>query len=259
MKNKDLKKIYNRIYRKGEKKHFTKLKESKNAIPSDEKEAIKGTNWQGKKVLEIGCGTGRFAYEMVKRGADVVAIDYSQEGIKIAKDLYKHKNLVFQCKDLKNTKGKYDIIISLGTLEHLDKPLQKLKLFKKHLKPKGSIIFTCPYWSNPRGYILMSLFFLFDAPITLADLHYFSPADFENFAKNLRMTLKWRTFDESRAYGDNLIKDFEKRLPNVLGDAKLPNNKKNIQNLLKWLKKDMEALAGKDKYGGATALYYFKK
>lgn len=258
MKNKDLKKIYEKIYIKGEKKHFTKLKESKNTIPSDEKEALKEINWKNKKVLEVGCGTGRFAYELAKKGASVLAVDYSEEGIKIAKNLYKHKNLSFECKDVKKTKGKFDIIVSLGTLEHLDRPLQKLKLFKKHINLKGSIILTCPYWSNPRGYILIALFYLFGAPITLADLHYFSPADFEYFSRILKMPVEWRTFDMSRAYGKNLILDFGKRLPNVLSDARLPNKKENIKKLLEWLKKDISALSGKNKYGGATAIYHFK-
>ena len=46
------------------------------------------------------------------------------------------------------------------------------------------------------------------------------------------MNLKWHTFDESWANGEILIKDFKKRLPNVLSDAKLPKNQKNIDKFL---------------------------
>jgi len=36
-------------------------------------------------ILEVGCGTGRFTVEFVKRGAEVVALDYSVDSLKINK------------------------------------------------------------------------------------------------------------------------------------------------------------------------------
>ena len=101
------------------------------------------------------------------------------------------------------------------------------------------MIFTCPNWTNPRGYILMTLLHLFDAPITLADLHYLTPLDFVGWAKKLGMRLEWSTFDRSWGHGEVMIKDLQKRLPNVLRDAKLPRNKKNIESFITWLEKNI--------------------
>ena len=53
--------------------------------------------------------------------------------------------------------GKYDIIVLVGTLEHMDNPLQVLKVCKKHLNKNGKIIATVPNWLNPRGYVLLTL------------------------------------------------------------------------------------------------------
>ena len=78
----------------------------------------------------------------------------------------------------------------------------------------------------------MSLYYLFDAPITLADLHYFTPIIFTDWAKKMDMCLKWKTFDKSWASGEILLKDFSHRLPNVLKDAGLPLKKKNIDGLI---------------------------
>ena len=128
--------------------------------------------------------------------------------------------------DVNEIKEKFDVIVSNGTLEHMDDPLKSLKLFKKHLTKNGCIITTSPNWSNPRGYMLMPLLLLFNAPITLADLHYFTPVDFKNFSKQLGMSLSWKTFDKSWGHGDILVEDFKKRLGNVLRDSNLPNNKK---------------------------------
>jgi hypothetical protein len=139
----------------------------------------------------------------------------------------------------------------------MDDPLMTLKILKKHLNPKGKIIITSPNWTNPRGYILMTLWHLFKAPITLADLHYQTPIDFENYAKKLKMNLKWRTIDMSWAHGEILIRDFQRRLPNVLRDAKLPKNSKNIENFIEWIEKNVLPFDNTLKHSGATGLYVF--
>lgn len=263
MKNKDLKKIYNRIFKKGEERHFTKnLEQKKHMLPADEHEALAAVSWKGKRVLDVGCGTGLFAYEAAKRGARVMGVDYSPEGIAIAKAKYNHPNLEYRCEDIFKSRAlteKFDVVVSLGTLEHMDKPYEALKKFKELLKPKGSIVLTCPNWVNPRGLVLMTLKTLFDAPITLADIHYFSPQQFELWAMKLGLILSWHTFDIERAVGKNLIKDFEKRIPNVLRDAKLPNKKENVEKLLAWLEEEVLAYPWVGKHIGSTALYHLKK
>jgi len=208
-KNKTLRKFYDKVYVKGEKKHFTTYRESSST--SEIKEVLKQISWKSKTVLDVGCGTGFFAFSVAKRGARVLGIDFSEEAIEIANSQYLHKNLEFKSIDVGKIKEKFDVIVSNGTLEHLDDPLKTLKLFKKHLNPNGKIIITSPNWTNPRGYVLLTLLYLFKAPITLVDLHYFTPVDFQNFAKKLGMKLTWKTFDRSWSHGDILIKDFEKR------------------------------------------------
>lgn len=257
-KNSDLKKIYDKAFLKGEEKHFTRKDE-----PSDDPEFIevlKEGGWRNKKVLDVGCGTGRFPYLATKKGAKCLGIDYSKEAIKIAKAKYKHPNLSFQELDVtEKLSGKYDVIVSIGTLEHQDNPLSTLKLFKKHLNRKGKIIITCPNWTNPRGYILMTLYHLFNAPITLADLHYLTPKDFEKWANILKMNLKWRTFDRSWGHGKVMIKDLTKRLPKVLKDGKLPCESKNIQNLIRWLNDKILPLDNNTAISGASAIYVFSE
>lgn len=259
MKNKKLKKFYNKVYLKGEEKHYTSF--LTNGTPSEEfNEVLKEVNWKGKNIIDIGCGTGLFPYLVAKKGANVLGIDYSDEAIKIAKKRYNLPNLAYENIDVtKNMTGKYDVIVSIGTLEHMDKPYEMLKLFKRHLKNRGKIIITSPNWTNPRGYVLMALYHLFDAPITLADLHYLTPIDFQNWAKKLEMNLKWRTIDKSWAHGDVLIKDFKRRIPNVLSDAKLPTHPFKINRFLNWLGKNVLPFNNSLQHSGATGLYVFSK
>ena len=257
-KNKKLENFYDSVYKKGEEKHFTNL--SLTGTTTEEIDSIlKELNWKSRKVIDVGCGTGLFAYKIAKKGAHVLGIDFSEEAISIAQKKFNHPNLKYKKMDTKKINEKYDVIVSIRTLEHMDNPFEILKLFKKHLNPKGKIIITSPNWTNPRGYVLMTLFHLFDAPITLADLHYQTPLDFIKYAKKLRMKLKWKTIDKSWAHGEILIQDFQKRLPNVLRDANLPNNPKNIKNLISWLKDNVLPLDNSLPQSGATGLYVFSK
>ena len=253
--NKKLKQFYNKVYLKGEKKHFTTYRES--TPTSEVKEVLKQISWKSKKVLDVGCGTGFFAYNVAKKGGKVLGIDYSGKAIAIAKSHYSYPNLEFRNMDVSKIKEKFDVIVSNGTLEHMDDPLKTLKLFRQHLNPKGRIIITSPNWTNPRGYVLLTLWFLFKAPITLADLHYFTPVDFQNFAKKLGMELSWKTFDRSWSHGSVLINDFERRLPNVLRDTGLPSDKKQINSFINWIKINIVALNNNLPHSGATGLYVF--
>jgi len=255
MNNKKLEKFYNAVYVKGEKKHYSRY----NIGASIEfEEVIKAIPWKGKSVLDVGCGTGLFDYLISKRGAKVLAIDYSKKAIEIAKETHHAPNLKFEEGSAMTFKGTYDVIVSLGTLEHMDNPFEILKRFKKHLKPNGHIIITTPNWTNPRGFTLMALKHLFDAPITLADLHYFTPVDFEKWAKKNNMGFLWKTFDRSWAHGPIMIDDLKRRLPNVFRDAKMKVSDKQISNLLTWLKEKVIPMDHAAPQSGAMALYVFK-
>ncbi len=260
MKNKDLKKIYNKIYKKGERGHYTSLILSGDKVPPAKTEVLKEISWRGKIVLDAGCGTGELAYCIAKKGAkEVLGVDYSKEAIAVAHKTYRSENLAFRAGNIENIQGRFDVVVSLGTLEHLNDPLSALRKLKNLLSPDGSLIITCPNWSNPRGYILMALKLLFDAKITLADLHYFTPLEFQGWAKKLRMKLSWRTVEQSWGHGEKMIKDFEKRLPNVLlKDKRFKTSSAQIQDLINWLKNHAVPLEKNTPFGGAVGLYHFR-
>ncbi|MFA6536525.1 MAG: class I SAM-dependent methyltransferase [Candidatus Paceibacterota bacterium] len=255
--NSKLKNFYDKVYLKGEKKHYSKLLLGDKI--TEEKKAILGeVSWSGKKVLDVGCGTGELAFLVAKEGAEkVVAIDYSASAIEVANANYHSDNLAYRCEDINKISGSFDVITVVGVLEHIDDPLKLLKKLKKMLAPKGSIIVTCPNWSNPRGYILLALKDLFDAEITLADIHYFTPVEFEKWSKLLKMFLSWKTLEHDWGHGKKLIKDFTRRLPNVLKPLK-GASKTGIDTFIKWLDSHVSELEGELKHNGATGFYHFR-
>ena len=151
------------------------------------------------------------------------------------------------------------MITTLGTLEHVDDPLAVLRKLKNLLAPGGSLIVTCPNWINPRGYMLQMLAQVFDAKITLADIHFLTPLEFDKWAKKLGMNLTWKTVEQEWGHGEKCISDFKRRLPNVMRDSKLPTDKMHIDRFLAWLEIHMVPFEINTKYGGAVALYHLKK
>ena len=260
MRNKDLEKFYDGVYRKGEGAHYTKLRLAGKKLAADRAAVLEEMPWKGKTVLDVGCGTGETAYYIAKKGADrVVGLDYSPEAIAVARATHQHPHLFFEKKDVKDVKEKFDVIITMGTLEHTDNPFAMLKKFKSMLNPGGSIIVTSPNWSNPRGYVLLTLWFLFRARITLADLHYFTPVEFAAWAKKLGMKLAWRTVDQDWAHGEKLVADLKRRLPNVSRDSRLPTDTKRIKEFVRWIETHILPLEKDMPHTGAIGVYHFRK
>lgn len=98
---------------------------------------------RGEKVLDLGCGNGRFS-ELFK-DIDYEGCDNSGELIQIAKKRYKGKKF-FNCDIFElNFKNKYDKIFCLAVFHHI--PTEKLRLkalenIYNAIKPGGFLVLT---------------------------------------------------------------------------------------------------------------------
>lgn len=99
-------------------------------------------------VLEIGCGTGGFARRLAEHSQHVLAIDFSPEMIRIARERStqfsnsKLSNIEFQLADVRNRDfptNSFDCIASIATLHHLPYP-EMLRKMKAALKPNGVLL-----------------------------------------------------------------------------------------------------------------------
>ena len=96
-------------------------------------------NWIGRidnlSILDLGCGTGLFPNEAVKRGASCHGIDYSSNRITLAQSKYKHDNLLYSKTDVheyvQHKSLKPDIITAWEVLEHLEEPTELVNLCRK--------------------------------------------------------------------------------------------------------------------------------
>ena len=85
----------------------------------------------GKRVLDIGAWDGWFSFEMEKRGAKVLALDYAEQTrFKVARDLL-GSHVDYQIGDITRISprdiGRFDIVLFFGVLYHVKHPVLALE------------------------------------------------------------------------------------------------------------------------------------
>ncbi len=93
------------------------------------------------KILDIGCGGGLLSEPMCRLGASVTGIDASEKNIKIAKLHSKKNNLkikyICASPEKLKVKDKFDVILNMEIVEHVDDVNFFLKYCSNLLKKNG--------------------------------------------------------------------------------------------------------------------------
>jgi 2-polyprenyl-3-methyl-5-hydroxy-6-metoxy-1,4-benzoquinol methylase len=105
----------------------------------------------GVQALEIGCGTGNFTEAFAVSGANILALDISEDLLEIARTRHLPKNVSFTCKPFEALKetGQFDAVIGSSVLHHLD-IRSALATIYQVLKPGGLMSFAEPNMLNPQ-------------------------------------------------------------------------------------------------------------
>jgi ubiquinone/menaquinone biosynthesis C-methylase UbiE len=111
-------------------------------------------NAQGKKILEIGCGTGRFSALLASSGNDVTLLDLSyfmllEAQKKIAVPWRGVNSSIYH---LPFSLSSFDVIVSINVLNHLEDLETAIQEISRLLKPGGKLIIN---FSNLFSYYII--------------------------------------------------------------------------------------------------------
>ena len=105
-------------------------------------------NIKGKKILDLGCGTGIYAKLLTKKGAIVKGFDISSEMIKIAKRENPSLDLKIGSAYSIPFNEKFDIVLASLVVHYMKDWDKMFSEIKRVLKNKGILIFST---GNPVG------------------------------------------------------------------------------------------------------------
>jgi magnesium-protoporphyrin O-methyltransferase len=105
------------------------------------------TDLRGRRVLDAGCGTGAFAVEAARRGADVLAIDLSPTLVALARERQPRElgagRIEFRVGDLLDPAlGRFDHVVAMDSLIHYDTDDMLAVLAALAARSTDSVVFT---------------------------------------------------------------------------------------------------------------------
>ena len=109
-------------------------------------------NPDSKSILDLGCGSGKHAFEFYKKGYSVTGVDLSDMMLKLTGELPPN-DIEFLKGDVRNVNlnRKFDVVVSLLHVLSYQQTNEDIKAFfsaaTKHLKPGGVLIFD--FWYGP--------------------------------------------------------------------------------------------------------------
>ena len=89
---------------------------------------LKRTDFLGRTVLDIGCGYGRHTYFAAQYGAEVIALDHSEDAIRMTKEntrKFQHVHVIqADAGNLPIKEASMDRVYSFGVLHHTENPYE---------------------------------------------------------------------------------------------------------------------------------------
>jgi SAM-dependent methyltransferase len=113
----------------------------------------------GDRVLDLGCGAGRHAFELYRRGADVTAFDQDEPELRKVEEMFAAMRAEGQVPAAATARvvpgdalalpfpdGHFDQVVAAEILEHVPEDARAMAEIVRVLRPGGQAAVTVPRW-----------------------------------------------------------------------------------------------------------------
>jgi len=106
------------------------------------------SRWQGKKVLEVGCGIGTDTINFARHGAQVTAVELSDKSLEVARKRAEVFGLQERIRFLSGNAEQltevvrpepFDLVYSFGVIHHSPHPGRIIEQIRKYVAPGGTV------------------------------------------------------------------------------------------------------------------------
>lgn len=251
----NLQEYYNKLYKEGKEKYWNDYSDSNENLSESQKfiiDLMNRRNIQPSSIFDFGCGEGNFLshFGTVKNR---VGVDFSSVAIENAISRYPEIKFILGSEN--QIEGTFDLVTSIGIIEHTDDPFFHFSKLYKATNQKGYLIIVCPNHCNTRGVIWQTLSLLFNVPMSLADRHVINYSEINEWI-SINDFCEFFTIGNNISMGQGMIKDLRKRLTNALQDAKMDNSK--VDDLIYWLENNY-IFFPIDKHSGWLSVFLIQK
>ena len=132
----------------GSRSYFDEVEQRKYFVEPHIPAFAEFARWQGKRVLEVGCGIGTDTINFARHGARVTAVDLSERSLEIARQraavLGVADQITFVRADAERLSAiiplePYDLVYAFGVIHHSPRPDTILTELRRFLPPGGAL------------------------------------------------------------------------------------------------------------------------
>lgn len=161
---------------------------------------------KNKKILEVGAGSGSDCIALAKKGAKCFALDFSSKALEVCLQLAKQekielKTIQADCSKIPFKDSYFDLVFSVGLLEHFKEPLPVIQEQIRVLKRGGFLIIDVPQKYNLYTLVKHLKMWLGRYPLDWETQY--SVNDFKKIAKILNLDIV-RFYGRDTALGQKL-------------------------------------------------------
>jgi SAM-dependent methyltransferase len=116
--------------------------------------------FDGKRILDLGCGHGAMSLQMSEAGGHVLGVDLNENRIRYAQEHVQPRatrgTVEFRTVDVRSLDGPFDLIVSKDTFEHVEELPSVLSALRRQLAPGGQLwagfspLYYSPYGDHRR-------------------------------------------------------------------------------------------------------------